>query len=123
MNKLEVKSFFSSDVDTSIYNWQPDNPEVVSIQLSIAIGVEGEDASDDFQTVVATPKGLEEAMTTHNVNGFDRNLMVYKSYSFDQVKKDIEVIVTKCQCDTFEESTLKLQRYFLWEYEDYVLSD
>ena len=123
MHKLEVKSFFSSDVDTSIYHWQPDDPEVVFIQLSIAIGVEGEEASDDYQTVVATPKGIEEAMTAHNVKSFDRNLMVYKFYSFDQVKEDIETIAANCQCDTYEESTLKLQRYFLWEYEDYVLSD
>lgn len=123
MHKLEVKSFFSSDVDACIYHWQPEDPDVVCIQFSIDIGVEGQEASDDFQTVVATPKGLVEAMTIHNINSFDRNLMVYKIYSFDQVKKDIESIVAKCQCDTFEESTLKLQRYFLWEYEDYVLSE
>lgn len=121
MIDLEIKSIFSSDID-DLYNWEAEDTSCVCFQISIDVGPIDEEGSNIFQVLIATPSGLHITMEKYDVARYERNVMVYQNYSFDKLHEDLKNIVFKCQCDSYHESVLKLQRFFLWEYEDYEMS-
>ena len=49
----------------------------------------------------------------------ERATLVLSEYSGALVKRTCTAIVERCAASTWEESVLRLQRYFAWEYEDY----
>ncbi len=118
--KLEIKDIWSSDVE-NVNRWVPDDRSTVFIQIYIAIGVEGDERADNFQLVVATPTGIRKWAEEYKLDlVLKRNVFVYREFSWKSLKRDIDAVVKKCESDTWNESVLKLQRYFLWEYEDYT---
>jgi len=119
MIKLEIKDFYSPDID-KVWEWEPKDNQNVNFLLEINIGVVDEDSSDIFQVIIATPKGLNA-----NINGsesllIDRACLVFSEYSWENVINKVSEILVLCSADNWKESTTKLQRYFHWEYEDYV---
>ena len=114
---LQVQDFYSPDVD--VYSWEPDSVEQVFFLVELEIGEAGDKRSDLFQVIVATPEGLRAAARELVVA--DRATIVVSEYSWAQVRRIIERIVERCQAPTWEESVLRLQRYFMWEYEDHVM--
>ena len=114
--KLEVKTWSSPDVE--LESWVPDAPNEVYFLLELEIGVVGEERRDIFQVVVATPEGLR-ARARANVIA-ERGTLVVSEYSWRDLRRSIQSIVERCESPTWSESALKLQRYFEWEYEDYV---
>lgn len=117
--KLKIHDFWSSDVP-SIKSWVPEDDSCIYIQLSIAIGLEGEVSADNYQLIIATPSGIKEWIDEFNLDLImDRNIMIFRRFSWKEIEKNIQDIVKKCESENLTESVLKLQRYFLWEYEDY----
>jgi hypothetical protein len=119
MTRLEIKSLMSSDVD--IATWQPESLEEVWFAIEMEIGLTGDDKADLFQTVVATPEGLRKHARDELIS--KRGTLVLSSYSPQILRKVLEEILSECSAENWNESVLKLQRYFFWEYEDYVQED
>lgn len=113
---LKVNDYYSPDIE--IHSWEPDSAEQVRFLLELEVGEAGDDRKDLFQVVVATPEGLRASATGPIIA--DRATIVVSEYSWGQVRRTVEQIVERCQAPTWEESVLKLQRYFRWEYEEYV---
>ena len=116
MTRLEVKDLDSSDVD--IGEWRPDGAENVYIQLSITIGEQGIVGGDIFQTIVATPEGLRQASTLFGQVISTRGLIVVSEFSWQQVRSVLDDIVASCADADWPRSVQKLERYFVWEYDD-----
>jgi hypothetical protein len=112
---LEIKTWSSPDVD--IYHWVPDEPAEVRFLLEMEIGTTGDERTDIFQVVVATPEGLR-AMCPKDVIR-ERATLILSEYSWGLLKRTCTGIVDRCAASTWNESVLRLQRYFAWEYEDY----
>jgi Immunity protein 8 len=49
----------------------------------------------------------------------DRALLLLSKYSWRAVQRHVRNIVKRCESERWDDSVLKLQRYFQWEYEDY----
>jgi hypothetical protein len=47
--------------------------------------------------------------------------LVISEYDFNAVHNEVLHILDSCSRDNWNDSCAALQRYFLWEYEDYTL--
>lgn len=117
--ELEIKSWHSPDVD--LPGWSPARSSEVKFLLEIEIGQKDHPSRDLFHVVVATPEGLRHYGRGKQLLA-ERATLVLAEYSWTILRSSVEAIVKRCQSATWEESLLKLQRYFAWEYEDYVLT-
>jgi len=113
---LEIKEIDSADVD--IGQWRSDGSEQVYLQISMNIGETGSAAGDLFQTIVATPEGLRQASGRFGPVVSTRGLMVVSKFSWQLVRNTLTEIVVSCAAEDWPRSVLKLERYFIWEYED-----
>jgi len=115
--KLVLKSLSSSDID--IDKWNPKTLEDVFISYDIEIGYsDNRFGTNYFYVTVATPESLRK----HREGDFlvlNRTL-VLSNYNYTIVESVVSKILEDCSRDTWEESCSVLQRYFLWEYEDYA---
>jgi hypothetical protein len=114
--RLETKRISSPDVEVDI--WEPESRDDVYVLLEVEIGVAGEDGADIFQLMIATPEGLRRHAGGEVIA--ERALVVVSDFSWAQVRKTLGAIVDRCAANDWSESVLRLQRYFSWEYEDYV---
>jgi hypothetical protein len=110
-----------SSPDAHVHVWEPDSSGDVYLLLEVEIGVDGEQGSDVFQLMVATPEGLRSHATGAVIS--ERGTLVISDFSWQEVLKAVRNIVGKCSGKDWNDSVLRLQRYFRWEYEDYVQSD
>ena len=114
--RLEVQNFYSPDVE--IHSWEPESLEEVRFLLEMEVGEVGKEGKDLFQVLIATPEGLRSAAVDPVIA--ERATILVSEYSWVQVRRTIEQILKRCEGPTWVESVLRLQRYFRWEYEDYV---
>lgn len=114
--KLKVHDYYSPEVE--VHSWAPESPDSVKFLLELEIGEAGDESKDLFQVVVATPEGLRAGAGDGVIA--DRATIVVSEYSWIQVQRAVEQIVERCEAPTWEEAVLRLQRFFRWEYEDYV---
>jgi hypothetical protein len=117
--KLELRSIVSGDI-RRLRTWVPASPAEVYVQVTIGIGEAGMEGVHFFKLMVATPEGLNEvahAFPNHDLP--DRNLLVFRSYSWEALVQRLERIVNRCCRPTWDESVHCLERFFEWEYEDH----
>ncbi len=117
--EIEIQNFFSSDID-EIENWKPQNDSDVYYNLEIEIGEKDEVGGNLFQIEVGTPEGVRKCRESISGIFSDRNLLLVDQYSWRVVKQRLIEIVNHCAASNWEETVTRLQRYFLWEYEDYI---
>ncbi len=120
--KLEIKDFYSPDIE-SIWQWEPTDLSEVCFLLEMNIGEVGADSSDVFQVLIATPEGLRVVDPNDDFVLSDRACLIVREYSWKNILKKINQIVKVCSANDWVESTIRLQRYFQWEYEDYLMDD
>lgn len=118
---LKLVSLLSSEVD--LKRWEPDTLEDTYISLTLEIGTSqyNEEGTNLFYVTLATP----EALRTHRkglILSENRTIIVDR-YDYDTTRNQLKEIIKKCQRDTWIECCQVLQRYFMWEYEDYVNVD
>ncbi len=114
--KLRIGRVSSPDVQ--VHSWEPDSHADVYVYLEIEIGVDGGKGFEIFGLMVATPEALRRHAKGPVMS--ERAMLVVSDFSWREVLKAVAGIVERCTCDDWNESVLKLQRYFRWEYEDYV---
>ena len=118
MVKLILKSLSSPDVEPG--QWVP-NDNRVFILLQLEVGAVGRVGCDVFDVVVATPEGLTEGAPVDRLGAISRRaLIVLRRFAWDSLQAVIEEILHDCEAGTWEESVLRLLRYFAWEFEDYA---
>ena len=117
--ELELRSLGSPDVE--FHAWEPSTNAEVFFLVEMEIGEAGVDGTDLFQVVVATPEALRAKSKAEAITIRERSTLVVSNYDWHEIKKSLESIVRKCESENWAVSTLKLQRYFNWEYEDYKM--
>ena len=116
--ELEIRSWSSPDIEFK--TWRPDARSDVFFLLEMEIGVVGEAEMDIFQVVVSTPEGLRARASNPVVR--ERATLILSEYSWELLRRTCVDIVKRCAAPSWDESVLRLQRYFMWEYEDYSVS-
>jgi hypothetical protein len=115
---VEIKSLSSPDVEVD--DWRPTSTEEVCFLLELEVGERGVDKRDLFQVMVATPEGLRKLTPSDGSVISDRALLVLSEFSWPLLHATLRRILDRCASRDWSETVLRLQRYFEWEYEDYV---
>ena len=116
MITLEVKHMVSPDVE--IDDSEVEAEDSVCFLLELEIGEVGDPRRDVFQVMVATPEGLRRYATAEIIT--NRSTIVFANFSWSGLRHEIRRTVNACSAASWPESMMKLQRFFRWEYEDYV---
>lgn len=112
--EIELKDIMSADV-RDFESWSPLLDDVY-FAVEMSIGERGRIGAHLFQCLIATPEGLrkaEEALVIEN-----RALIVVSRYEWPEILKELESIIASIKAVDWLDASQKLQRYFLWEYED-----
>jgi hypothetical protein len=87
------------------------------------IGVANDDESTNlFYVTLATPEALR-TRRGHHPFLVEHRVLVVDDYDYRTVVHGIRQILTKCSRSNWGDSCKALQRYFQWEYEDYMGND
>jgi hypothetical protein len=109
---IEIKGFNCLDHDP-IQNWQPKDKDDVEIYMNFTIGPVSSMGGDNFQAYIITKKRFLE------LNEKDGRYIVLNEYSFENVFKQIDCIIKKCENEDWPVTANNLKEYFYWEYENY----
>ncbi len=107
----------SSDID-NLEKYVPDDPDLFDIAISLDIGIENEEGADIFQVSILTPKWLLMNCAKNEIF-IPRHSLIVQQYDYSNIVQKLNKICIKCQGNSWEECSLKLSRYFQWEFEDY----
>ena len=118
MPKVAIRKLFCTDVELDV--WQPVSDTDVRFWVSMEIGMVGNGGADIFQVMVATPDGLKRG-SEHEEVIVDRGVIILHRFSWPILRRALDAVVKKCECNDWIEASTRLQRFFFWEYEDYVM--
>jgi len=108
--KPVLVSYDCSDID-SIDRWIPEDPYDVDFWMNFTIGPD-ETEGHDYQVRIVTPKNIRDESSR-------KYLLVVLEYSWSNVLAALEDIFNKCQSTDWDDMSLKLSKYMLWEFEGY----
>ena len=118
MNNLEIKSLSSPDIEVGGSEVVP--PKQVYFLIQIEIGEHGDERRDVFQVMVTTPEALRARKAAESSVLSDRATLIVSELSWNKLIDELARIVDSCRASSWQESVLKLQRFFRWEYEGFV---
>lgn len=113
----KIKVIMSSDID-NLQNFVPQIPDLFEIAISLEIGIEGEIAQEIFQISIITPKWLLSNCKTDEVF-IPRHYLIVQRYNYQKIIEKFNQICKHCSGVNWDDCSLKLSRYFQWEFEDY----
>ncbi len=97
--------------------YKPVDFDYFSVDIEVAIGVEGAVGSDSFIFTVTTPKYLESKIDGEDVI-FLRHYILVKKWNPDLIKGRLEKLVSSTSGNNWEELAGKFSRFGRWEFED-----
>ncbi|CAE6834941.1 hypothetical protein R75465_06442 [Paraburkholderia aspalathi] len=115
--KLIIHSIHAGNGD-NLRTWVPENELVVSEFIYISIGEKGKKTGDGFSIRVATPDGLRQLAPENGILA-TRPLLVMVRYSFGDLWKWLNDVVSSCEGETWIECVENLRIYFNWEFDNY----
>jgi Immunity protein 8 len=120
--QLTIADFHSPDVE-SLDAWSPFAHADVYVLVEMSIGERGSRKRDLFQVMIGTPEAFRKRAAAGVAVLNDRGLILVSEFSWRPIRRHLEDIVKQCEADTWNESVLRLQRFFRWEYEDMVQTE
>lgn len=96
----------------------PEIKENFVATLSLIIGPENQDGAHEYSLTVCSPRYLSH-IADRDGPIWGRHILILNRFNAEEIISSINKIIINCSRPTFEESSLLLARYFLWEYEDY----
>jgi len=115
--KLEIKHYWSPDIE-NLWAWQPEDNAVFYL-LQMDIGFVGEEATDNYCIVVATPEGIAASFENNNKKvcaASHKKMILQKEYSWEKIVAYIKQLLAGIDtCNQYEARDC-LRDYFYWEY-------
>lgn len=115
--KLAIHSAHAGN-GQNLRTWLPDNENIFSEFVHVAIGERGRKGADGFSIRIATPAGLLQLSPKNGVLAC-RPLLVVDRYSFENIWTWLSRTVMSCEDDTWIQCVEKLRCHFDWEFDDW----
>lgn len=87
------------------------------VNVLMGIGLPSSNEMDYFEVRVCSLKWLE---LNEVYPLLLRHTLIINKYNYESLLKAIEECLGKCSGSSWEDISMKLSRFFLWEFEDYV---
>ncbi len=122
--KAVIKSIHSADLtvaEKDIYEYVPLEKDFFGFDLSVEVGILGEEGQEIFNFFVASPKYLTEKYYKQKGEKaiFGRHLIIAFEYDFHKIYALIDDYVKKLEESNWENLAGKINRIGHWEFEDY----
>jgi hypothetical protein len=114
-----IKGYYSSDGE-NLSTWTPACLENVYYALELSIGIEGDDRSDIFQVVVATPEAMRSRFSGKTKCLVGRHMLLVVGHDWPAIANCCASLVETCTEDTWEKVASRLTHFFRWGFEDYT---
>lgn len=114
-----IKGYYSSDVE-NLSTWTPTSLEDVYYPLELSIGIAGDDRSDVFQVLVATPEAIRSRLFGKTRCLIGRHILLVTGHDWPSIAKYCASLVETCTEDNWEDAARRLSHFFCWEFEDYT---
>lgn len=118
--KAIIKSIYSPDTPVSVEDWAPRSLNSLYVLIELEVGPDCEDGADIFSVVVTSCEALVQRKPDSCILAGRGHIIVSK-WDFLQIKEHLQAIVRACAGVDWVDTALKLNRHFLWEYEDMVV--
>ena len=114
MKKPEIKDCWCDEIN-DLNTWEPSDPQFVDLWFYVAIGIEGEESSDNFQVHL-----VSEAQLTQIQN--KKYMLVIPYYeSWADVILRLRESIKSCEDINWLGMSSQLEKQYLWEYHNYKL--
>ncbi|GGZ48359.1 immunity protein 8 of polymorphic toxin system [Shewanella chilikensis] len=110
--RAELKNYFSPDFDIKTY-W-PENEKIFHFLLSLSIGPEGDDASNNFDVEIISFQWMECNSEDLILGG---NKIFLREYDIPLLISKIERYCNKCIGNSWDEIVNQLSRLGRFEYD------
>ena len=120
--EAKILSIYSADVEVETF--EPENDKFC-FELTIEIGVVGEDGSSNFSTQVCTLRVIENELQCNGIVAVEKSIIL-REYRYEILKNYIESIVFKANLNqprSWHELAGNLSDLGRWEFHQYVHKD
>ena len=112
--KGQLKLIMDRDGEVELENFTPFDARFC-INILLGIGLDDE-KMDYFELKVCSTKWLELSGKPILL----RHTLIVDNYNYNDILRSIEYYISQCEDSSWKNISLKLSRYFLWEFEDYI---
>ncbi|WP_373603473.1 Imm8 family immunity protein [Aggregatibacter sp. HMT-949] len=112
--KGQLKLIMDRDGEVELENFTPFDARFC-INILLGIGLDDE-KMDYFELKVCSTKWLELSSKPILL----RHTLIVDNYNYNDILRSIEYYISQCEDSSWKNISLKLSRYFLWEFEDYI---
>jgi hypothetical protein len=113
--KFEVKYYWSPDIYDP-WRWKP-NDDSVFYLLEMNIGITGENESDIYSIIIATPEGIINLNKERIKLPKLYKILLLNQYDWDEVRSVIDEKLAHIKPSDGQQAYDKLASIFYWEYE------
>jgi Immunity protein 8 len=115
--RAELKGLVSYDLPDA--RSAPDDPEDCCVGMRADIGPVGGDGADTFTFEVCTPRGLARRFDDEGRPFWSRGVLMVERFTWEAVEAALHQRVRAVEGRDWAEVAEKLNRFMLWEFEDY----
>ena len=118
----ELKNILLVDDFTLLFkDYTPENSNNFHITLSLEIGLLNEESSDIFDVdIINILNNTKNDILFKNKDiMFYKGFIVIEDYNYEQIIESINLYISKCTGESWDEIAKQLSKVFTWEYEDY----
>ena len=113
--KGKLKLIMDSNGEIDLENYSPKS-DFFCMNILLGIGLNDDNKMDYFELRICSIKWIE---LNEEYPIILRNTLIVKKYNYKELLKTLENYICKCEGSSWEDISLKLSRYFSWEFENY----
>jgi hypothetical protein len=117
--KAILKGMWCETIDVPIDQYRPENPDCFSLRLTLRIGADGVEGTNDFDLYVCTPSWLDRMLKYEWEHAcWGQHMLIVSSYDLDLVTRRILAHLDDCTGTDFQQVIDKMREVAAWEFDN-----
>lgn len=116
--KAEIKEILETENFGYLKDYYPENPNDFYINISMKIGIFGQEGLDYFYTNICSFDYLSK-LKGQQKTFHQRDLIIMEKYDYQTIVAHLNRIVAMYDENDWHTLANQLNKYFLWEFDDY----
>lgn len=114
----ELKEIYSRDIFVDMYEYVPEDEDFFEIELTLIIGVKGQDGGDIFYINVCSPKWISKLRENQDYLS-KKGYIIIDKYDFSHIKRIIDNKLSDISGYSWTDIVHKINFFAIWEFDDY----
>lgn len=114
----ELKEIYSREIFTELDKYYPEDEDFFELELTLVVGVKGQDGGDIFYLNVCSPRWM--SLLYKNQEKLPRQgYLVIEKYDIFNIKKAINEKLATISGSNWLEIAKKINLFAIWEFDNY----